>query len=57
MNIDVQTISEIVNRDGPSLGMFDEGQPTAVGVLFFQPGDVEKVKAFFPSLTGAKVNQ
>lgn len=54
MNIDVEKIASIVNKDGPSLGMFDEGKSSAVGVLFFRPCDVEKVKAFFPTLTGAK---
>ena len=57
MNIDVEKVAGIVAKDGPSLGMMDvDGEP-ALGVLWFQPADVEKVKAFFPSLTGAKVNQ
>lgn len=54
MIIDVDKVASIVAKDGPLLGMFNEGDPDALGVLFFQPGDVEKVKAFFLTLTGAK---
>ena len=54
MEIDVEKIASIVAKDGPSLGMFNEGEPSAVGVLFFRPRDLDAVKAFFPTLSGAK---
>lgn len=54
MDFNVKKLGMIVNRDGPSLGLVREDGGQEVGVLWFQPQDMELVAAFFPQLTGAR---